>query len=212
MAAVEHPGYIYDEETGKVLYFDAIVKVQHTVALKIEDDPDKIQDGSDEYGNQQKKYINNAINEADEVSFDVVMSNVHTDTGDLPGSTGDRCVNAYTVLREIKTSRRKVKVITTYATYSNMLIKAIQLLQDETNTYGWSASITFHEAIAKTEKPWTAQTKSAADERAESTLSAGFGTLIPTKNGSTVLPPAEKSSSAEAVNKWVNRSGTISLN
>ena len=41
-----------------------------------------------------------------------------------------------------------MQVVTYYATYSNMLLKSISVVQDETNQYGWTGQVTFHEAVA----------------------------------------------------------------
>lgn len=132
------PMYIYDVDKGVDLPFDGVIKVEHTISLKIEDDPSNIKDGS--------AYVNNAKNESNEVVVDVVMSEVYTTVNALSGSTGSRSRNAYEVLMDIKKSRRKVQVITSIMTYNNMLIKAVQLLQDESSPFGWQASITFREA------------------------------------------------------------------
>ena len=72
------PVYIYDAGRGMTFYFDGVIKVDHSVQLKIEDDPSNVKNG----------YVNSAKNEADEVTLDVVMSKVYTTKGDLPGRSG----------------------------------------------------------------------------------------------------------------------------
>ena len=111
------PMYVYDKKKKHKLQFDGVLKIEHTVALKIEDDPANAKAGDG--------FVNNAKNEANEVAFDVVMSPVYTTKNDLAGSSGDRSKNAYTTLLEIKNNRRTVQVITKLKTYSNMLIKSM---------------------------------------------------------------------------------------
>lgn len=147
------PVYIYDTSKKKTLMFDGVLKVQHTAALKIEDDPDNVKKG--------KGFVNNAKNEANEVIFNVIMSPVYTTKNDLAGSSGNRSKNAYSTLLEVKVARRKVQVITTLKTYNNMLIKSIQILQDETNPYGWEAEIAFHEVLTSAGKASSGSTQSS---------------------------------------------------
>ena len=60
----QQPAYIYDVDKRATYVFDGVVKIQHAQTLKIEDDPSS---------KKGKNYINNAQNEPDEITLDVVM-------------------------------------------------------------------------------------------------------------------------------------------
>lgn len=135
----QQPAYIYDVDKRATYVFDGVVKIQHAQTLKIEDDPSS---------KKGKNYINNAQNEPDEITLDVVMSNVYSEQSDITGQNSDRAKGALATLMELKKARRKVQVVTYYATYSNMLLKSISVVQDDTNHYGWTGQLTFHESVA----------------------------------------------------------------
>lgn len=135
----QQPAYIYDVDKRATYVFDGVVKIQHAQTLKIEDDPSS---------KKGKNYINNAQNEPDEITLDVVMSNVYSEQSDITGPNSDRAKGALATLMELKKARRKVQVVTYYATYSNMLLKSISVVQDDTNHYGWTGQLTFHESVA----------------------------------------------------------------
>lgn len=144
----EQPIYLYDPDTGATYYFDGVIKIEHAVQLKIEDDPSNIK--------KAEEYTNNAKNEPDEVKIEIAMSNVYATTGDLPGRSGDRLKNAFSVLDELKTSRKLLKVITSLKTYSDMLIKSLAVTQAEGNADGWSGELTLHQLV----EPYKAAKKS----------------------------------------------------
>ena len=75
------------------------------------------------------------------------MSQVYTTATDLAGSSGDRLRNSYTYLEELKHDRRLVEVVTTLMTYKKMLLKSVQVHQDENNQFGYSVTIVLHEQI-----------------------------------------------------------------
>lgn len=150
--APAQPAYIFDRDVNHSLLFDGIIKIQHNMQVKIEDDQKNV----------KKEMVNNAKVEPNEVTFEVVMSDVYTTSGDLTGSSGSRLVNAYTALEELKNSRRKVDVITELMTYKNMLLKSIVTTQDETSTDSWHATVTFHEILAGDKNP-TSQTSTPVD-------------------------------------------------
>ena len=52
----------------------------------------------------------------------------------------------------LKRQRRLVTVVTSLATYNDMLLTEINATQDEENQYGWSGSLTFMEYIPVTEE------------------------------------------------------------
>lgn len=134
------PLYIFDSGANKKLLFDGVMKMEHTLSLKIEDDPSNIKK---ENG---ASYVNNAKNDPNEITIEVMMSDVYTARNDLSGTTSKRTKNAFEVLQELKTSRRKVEVVTSIMTYKDMLLKTVQVLQDENTPFGWTGSLTFREA------------------------------------------------------------------
>ena len=160
------PIYIYDKENDKQLVLDGVIKVEHTVSLKIEDDTDNIKSG--------KGYVNNARQEANEVVIEGMMSSVYTSRNDLAGEKGDRLKNAFTYLEEIKSSRRLVEVVTTLLTYKRMLVKQVQVLQDETNPFGYSVAITLHEQIESHKKP-TDNTSTTKPDQTVGSVDSGPG-------------------------------------
>lgn len=134
--------YIYDTDLNKYYYFDGVVKSSHALALKIEEEVQK----------NKEQYINNAKNEPNKLTMDVVMSDVYTDRSDLTDTQEVRSVSAFEVLNELKRSRRKVKVITTLMTYNEMLLGSISVEQNEDLQYGWAGQLTFQEPYESTQK------------------------------------------------------------
>ncbi len=133
------PAYIYDTDKGKTYVFDGVVKIQHALSLKMEEDTSS---------KKGKDIVNNAQNEPDEVTMEVVMSNVYSTQSDITQSNDDRAKGALATLMELKKARRKVQVITYYATYNNMLLQGIAISQDESNHFGWTGELTFKEVTS----------------------------------------------------------------
>lgn len=140
----EQPIYLYDPATKKSYYFDGVLKIEHSIQLKIEDDPSNIKDA--------KQYTNNAKNEPDEIKLEIVMSNVYSSGGNLPGTSGDRLKNAYSVLDTLKKNCTLLNVVTELKTYTRMLIKQLAVTQAEGSADSWSGTITLHEVIEQKKK------------------------------------------------------------
>lgn len=158
------PMYIWDAVTNEILFFDGVIKAEHNASLKIEDDPDAIKRDKNATG-----YYNNARNEGNEIVFDVVMSPVYTSSPIYNASAnafvanyGDRSATIYQRLMKIKQDRTPVLVVTTLMTYAHMLIKSIQVLQDENNPWGFEGAITFHEIIQQTGQSTAGSTQASA--------------------------------------------------
>lgn len=133
--------YIYDKDKKKTYMFDGVTKVAHSMTLKMEEEPK----------NEQKKdYVNNAKNEPNKVTFDVVMSDVYTSRDDLTNTMQVRSMSALNVLNDLKRSRRKVDVITNLMTYKDMLLQSLAITQDDTIHFGWAGQITFQEFVKAT--------------------------------------------------------------
>lgn len=130
--------YIIDPDTGEFVSFDGVLKIQHNISLKIDEEEDKKHAG---------RYVNHALNEPDEVVMDVMMSNVHDGSNGQPDTT-DRARNLYERLLRYKRERRLLTLVTLYAAYGSMLIRSISMLQDDTTQNGWSATITLQEGKA----------------------------------------------------------------
>lgn len=145
---------IYNPSNGKVYMFDGIQRIQHQNALKIEEEPNT----------EKHDYINNALNEPDKVTLDVVMSDVYTGGGAIEGTpsmksaqssaldaakgkgvsvTDSRSAKAYGILKALKESRAMLSIITPQYVYTEMMIASIVASQDEASPYGWSGQIVF---------------------------------------------------------------------
>ena len=131
--------YIFNKSKNETYMVDGVIKVSYAMTLKVEEEP-----------NEEKawQYINNAKNEPNKVTFDVIMSEVYTTRNDLTKHAENRSESALTVLNNVKRERVLVDVVTNLMTYSNMLLSGISLTQDDGTThFGFYGQLTF------TEKP-----------------------------------------------------------
>ena len=134
----DQPMYIYRPDTGETYLFDGVVKASHQMSLKIEEEPTK----------HQEIYVNNARNEPNKVTFDIIMSDVYTSRDALTKRTKNRSESALVVLNELKRDRVLLHVITNLMTYTDMLLSGISLTQDDGTThFGFWGQLVF------TEKP-----------------------------------------------------------
>jgi hypothetical protein len=149
---------VYDQEKGSILLFDGVTKIQHALSMKIEEEPEKHKD----------EYTNNARNEPDKLTLDVVMSDVYDGGGAITNARSftsteqtafdktkasliardktepfTRSENALYVLHDLKESRRKLSVITPHFIHTDMIIASITVNQDEEHTDGWEGQIVF---------------------------------------------------------------------
>lgn len=155
--------YIYDQKSGETYMFDGVLKVNHSMTLKIEEEITK----------DQEKYVNNAKNEPNKVTFDVIMSDVYTSRDALTNKNQTRSVSALMVLNNLKRARNLVDVITNLMTYKDMLLSGIALTQDDTTThFGWYGQLTFQEKFeapnAQDVKTEVSKAKGAATARTPS--------------------------------------------
>ena len=154
---------IYDQTSGGVYLFDGVLKIQHNISVKLEEEPEKKKD----------EYVNNARNEPDKVVLDVRMSDVYyggSSTADatrlneyqtqalnaakkaLIDSTKTRSTSIYQTLHWLKEQRRKLTLITTHYVYVEMIITSLTVNQDETSPCGWEGQITFQSAYKTKEQ------------------------------------------------------------
>ena len=145
---------IYDPSDGKIYMFDGVVKIQHALSMKIEEEPEK----------HKEQYTNNARNEPDKLTLDVVMSDVYDGSGAIVNARGftdaertahdatkkslmtidaPRSENAFYVLRDLKEARKKLCVITPQFVHTDMILASVTVNQDEEHTHGWEGQIVF---------------------------------------------------------------------
>lgn len=152
---------IYDQTDGAVYLFDGVTKIQHSLTLDIQEEPD----------NKKKEYVNNAKNLPDKVTIDVVMSDVYTGGGAMVNKAGKltaaqnkalnkvkksilqngsgttRSESAFRTLHSLKEKRRKLTVITPLFVYVDMVLASVTTNQDDSSTFGWEGQITFQKAF-----------------------------------------------------------------
>lgn len=165
---------LYDPGSGKVYMFDGVVRIQHQNSVKLEEEPNA----------EKYTYVNNALNEPDKVTLDVIMSDVYTGTSALdsaPSVKSDqeralnagkgaglvvetsRSANAFGVLKELKESRQYLEVVTPQHVYVEMMITSIVANQDESCPYGWSGQITFQSKYTPINAGYNANPQDAGD-------------------------------------------------
>ena len=151
---------IFDQEESKVYTFDGVLKIQQSMTLKIEEDPSK----------KKELYVNNARNEPDKVTLDVMMSDVYSGTSTLTVHTGSdatqqaamsafdgtqestRSGRAVAVLHMLKEARRMLTVITPQYVYTDMLLQGVTISQDDATPFGWEGQLTFQEKYETTQQ------------------------------------------------------------
>ena len=157
---------IYDESDGAIYFFDGVIKINHTLSMDIQEEPDS---------QKKKKYVNNAKNEPDKLTLDIVMSDVYTGNGPIVDNAGSftdkqraafnategslikrnaqdpwtRSENAFYTLHWLKEERRKLAVITPQFVHTDMIISSFTCNQDENCPFGWEGQLVFQEAYEK---------------------------------------------------------------
>ncbi len=188
---------IYDQGTGDVYLFDGVEKTQHSLSMKIEEEPEKHKD----------QYVNNARNEPDKVTLDVLMSDVYTGAGDIIDNAGSfttsqqtafsetkdyliqrdkkdpwsRSENALYSLHALKEKRGRVSVITPHFVHVNMILSTVTITQDESTPYGWVGQLVFQRAYEAQKKTNTNSSSSSSGQggRTPSGWYQSFGPIIP---------------------------------
>ena len=151
---------VYDQDEKKLYTFDGVIKIQQQMSLKIEEDPSK----------KKELYVNNARNEPDKVTLDVMMSDVYGDqvSGQLivesttfdtnsaqsigSGGGNTRSSRAVNLLHTLKESRRMLTVVTPQYVYTDMLLQGVTVTQDDSCPFGWQGQLTFQEKYEETQK------------------------------------------------------------
>ena len=109
-------------------HFTGVTSIEHNLALNLENT-----------SSQGTDIVNGARNLADQVSLSIV----ETDVEHSPGWSA-RMLEAMVALKK---GRHLCKVVTSMATYKQMLLTEISAVQDEENQYGWSGELVFMEYI-----------------------------------------------------------------
>ena len=114
-------------------HFTGVTVIEHNLALNLDN---KSSQGAD--------IVNGARNLANQVTLSVV----ETDVEHAPGWSA-RMLEA---MASLKKQRELCRVVTSMASYDNMLLTEINATQDEENQFGWSGSLAFMEFIPVTEE------------------------------------------------------------
>lgn len=151
---------IYDQSDGSIYLFDGVTKIQHSSSLDLQEEPDS---------KKKSEYVNNAKNQPDKVSLDVMMSDVYTGGGAIVNKAGGmssdqnkaykktsgsliqsgrtRSESAYYTLHWLKEQRRKLTVVTPQYVHIDMILSSMTVNQDDSCPYGWQGQIEFQHAF-----------------------------------------------------------------
>ena len=127
--------YVTCEIGGKTYtyHFTGVTSIEHNLALNLNN---KDSQGMD------------IVNGARNLPNQVTLSVVETDT-EHPAGWAARMLEC---MISLKKQRVLCKVVTSMATYDQMLLTEINATQDEENQFGWSGSLAFMEYIPVTEE------------------------------------------------------------
>ena len=194
---------------GKVYMFDGVIRIQHNISTKVDEEPNA----------EKYTYVNNATNDPDKITLDVMMSDVYMGGGAIEGqpeyssaqntalsaakdsgvsTERSRSSNAYGILKQMKEDRKYVSVITPQYVYVDMMITSLVVNQDETCPYGWSGQIVFQSKGTQINPGYSSRSKASNKGSAEPTPSfvSNLGNDGKNKGGSG--------------NFWTNTFNTIS--
>ena len=114
-------------------HFTGVTAIEHNLALNLNNEASE---GTD--------IVNGARNLANQVTLSVVETDAEHTSG-----WAARMLEA---MADLKKKRILCKVVTSMATYEDMLLTEIVATQDEENQFGWSGSLAFMEYIPVTEE------------------------------------------------------------
>ena len=213
---------IYNQSNGKLYMFDGVLKIQHTFSVKIEEEPEKHKD----------EFVNNARNEPDKLSLDVMMSDVYSDESNMTISSGwddaaqetaynsangklinlrnedgswTRSGNAVYVLNRLKRDRVRLSVITPQYVHVNMIIANITINQDDATPFGWQGQIDFQHAYDPVPEKETNTSKSSSGTPPSESISAS----ITNKNSKGSSSGVSTSNVSNAIKSAGNFSKTV---
>ena len=182
---------IYDQSDGAIYMFDGVTKIQHALSMDIQEEPDS---------KKKDKYVNNARNEPDKLTIDVVMSDVYTAGGAIISRAGSysgteqkasnatksaltardtsggwtRSESAFHTLHKLKEERRKLSVITPQYVHTDMILSTVTVNQDDQNPFGWEGQLVFQHAFEQKAKKQdnSKKTNTGSSKPSESTFSS----------------------------------------
>ena len=114
-------------------HFTGVTEIEHNLALNLNN---KASQGTD--------IVNGARNLANQVTLTVVETDVEHTSGWAAGMLE--------AMASLKKQRVLCTVVTSLATYRDMMLTEITATQNEDNQYGWSGSLAFMEYIPVTEE------------------------------------------------------------
>ena len=127
--------YVTCTVSGKTYtwHFTGVTSIEHNLALNLNN---KASQGTD--------IVNGARNLANQVTLTVVETDVEHTSGWAAGMLE--------AMASLKKQRVLCTVVTSLATYRDMMLTEITATQNEDNQYGWSGSLAFMEYIPVTEE------------------------------------------------------------
>lgn len=127
--------YVTCTVSGKTYtyHFTGVTGIEHNLALNLNNEASE---GSD--------IVNGARNLANQVTLSVVETDAEHTSG-----WAARMLECMVALKK---KRVLCRVVTSMATYEDMLLTEINATQDEENQFGWSGSLAFMEYIPVTEE------------------------------------------------------------
>ena len=120
-------------EKAYTWHFTGVTEIEHNLALNLNNSSSQ---GSD--------IVNGARNLANQVTLSVVETDVEHNNGWSAGMLE--------AMAAVKKQRLLCTVVTSLATYKDMLLTEITATQDGENQYGWSGTLAFMEYIPVTEE------------------------------------------------------------
>lgn len=118
-------------------FFDAYLKIDHSIKLRITDHP--IQTG----GN----ISDHSFMEPKELTIEIGMSDAEDDIIPFQFKGKSRSVSAYKVLTSLQAQRLPVDIFTRLGIYKNMLVESIDVPDDYKSLNGLRATVTFREIL-----------------------------------------------------------------
>jgi len=135
---------VFIVENNKKYAFDAVIKLDLETSLKV----------AEEEGDVKKKNpVNYAITQPDKITMEVSVSDTVTVKGEpLTKGSGSRAKLAYKCLRKMQQRRNLLKVITPFASFSNMMIETFTCEMAEDYQNEMHAQLTFKQMTIKPKK------------------------------------------------------------
>ena len=152
--------YVTCTVSGKTYtyHFTGVTGIEHNLALNLNNEASE---GSD--------IVNGARNLANQVTLSVVETDAEHTSG-----WAARMLECMVALKK---KRVLCKVVTSMATYEDMLLTEINATQDEENQFGWSGSLAFMEYIPVTEENAEALKTNTNSSVRTNTGSSGAGKI-----------------------------------